>query len=342
MNDAAYHAHRSVQSKSRNFKGHEMAFERRFLWTVIPGLALLLGGCMAARLGSSRMTSGGYGGPGARSPAPQGQAAHAPRDEGRAVSVARTGLAATAADEPTTGTTPVLNLAVLSDSERDRYLIKNATVTIEARDVRKASTALVAAVRAARGYLADTHESVDELGRRSIVIEARVPFGRFDRSLQEIEALGKVLEKQVTAEDVTEEFVDSQATLRNLQQTESRLLAHLNRTGRLADTLLVEKELTRVRGEIERLEGRLRFLSHRVLFSTLTVTISEAPRPEPIVPAQSYSSGQQLSEAVRSLVAFGQLLWTGAIWFGIWSAVWAPLALAGWLVYRRRRTAATG
>src|SRR5207248_5952700 len=126
------------------------------------------------------------------------------------------------------------------------------------------------------------------------------------------------------------EFVDSQATLRNLQQTESRLLAHLNRTGRLADTLLVEKELTRVRGEIERLEGRLRFLSHRVLFSTLTVTISEAPRPEPIVPAQSYSSGQQLSEAVRSLVAFGQLLWTGAIWLGIWSAVWAPLALAGW------------
>jgi hypothetical protein len=235
-----------------------------------------------------------------------------------------------------------MNLAALSDSERDRYLIKNATVTIEARDARKASTALVAAVRAARGYLADTHESVDELGRRSIVIEARVPFGRFDRSLQEIEALGKVLEKQVTAEDVTEEFVDSQATLRNLQQTESRLLAHLSRTGRLADTLLVEKELTRVRGEIERLEGRLRFLSHRVLFSTLTVTISEAPRPEPIVPAQSYSSGQQLSEAVRALVAFGQLLWTGAIWLGIWSAVWAPLAFAGWLVYRRRRTAVTG
>jgi Domain of unknown function (DUF4349) len=240
------------------------------------------------------------------------------------------------------GEAPVLTLEALAESERDRYLIKDATLTLEARDVRKASAALVAAVRDARGYVSDTHEQVDGLGRRSITIEARVPFGRFDRSLQQVEALGKVLEKQITAEDVTEEFVDSQAKLRNLKQTELRLLAHLGRTGRLADTLLVEKELTRVRSEIDQLEGRLRYLAHRVAFSTLTVTLSEAPRAEPIVPPESYSTGQQVSEAVRSLVAFGQFLWTGAIWLGIWSVVWAPVALAGWLAFRRRRTAAAG
>jgi hypothetical protein len=268
-------------------------------------------------------------------------AADAPREKSRAVSVA--GRQTTpAADEATTGAAPALTLAALSDTERDRYLIKNATITMEARDVRRASTALVAAVQAARGYVADTHESVDELGRRSITLEVRVPFGRFDRSLQQIEALGKVLEKQISVEDVTEEFVDSQAALRNLKRTEVRLLEHLNRTGRLADTLLVEKELTRVRGEIERLEGRLRFLAHRVLFSTLTITMSEAPRPEPVVPAATYSSGKQLSEAVRSLVAFGQVLWTGAIWLGIWSVVWAPVGIAAWLAFRRRRTAAAG
>src|SRR5207244_3066349 len=127
------------------------------------------------------------------------------------------------------------------------------------------------------------------LGRLSSTIQSRVPFTRFEHWLQQIQALGKVLEEQVTAEDVTEEFVDSQARLHNLTQTELRLLEHLNRTARLADILLVEKELSRVRGEIEQLEGRLRFLQHRIAFSTITVELREAPRTQPLVPSETYS-----------------------------------------------------
>ena len=61
-----------------------------------------------------------------------------------------------------------------------------------------------------------------------------------------------------------------------------------------------------------------------------------------MLPPATYSSGEQISGAVRSLVAFGRLLWTGAIWAGIWAVVWAPIALAAWLAYRRRRTAPAG
>jgi hypothetical protein len=224
-----------------------------------------------------------------------------------------------------------------SERRVDRHLIKNATLVLEARDVRDASVRLVAAARAARGYVADSKESADELGRRTVTIQVRLPFERFDQSVQQIAALGKVVEKQVTAKDVTEEFVDSEAKLRNLKRTELRLLEHLNRTARLSDILLVEKELNRVRGEIEQIEGRLRFLTHRVAFSTLTVTLSEAPHPQAITPADSYSAGQQLTDAVRSLLAFGRVLWTLAIWLAVWAVVWVPLALAGWFAYRRTR-----
>jgi len=229
-----------------------------------------------------------------------------------------------------------VTLTALQESRPDRYLIRNATLSIEVRDARQASRTLIAAVGAARGYVSDTHESADELGRRSAVITVRVPFGQFDGALQQIEALGKVQEKQVTAEDVTEEFVDSQAKLRNLQRTEIRLLAHLDHSGRLPDILLVEKELNRVRGEVEQLEGRLRFLAHRVAYSTLAVTLSEAPRPQPVVPPASYSSGKVASDAMRSLVAFGQVVWTTAIWIAIWAVVWVPLAVVAWFAYRRR------
>jgi hypothetical protein len=240
------------------------------------------------------------------------------------------GLDLTPAAKPKTVTS-------LQESRPDRYLIRNATLSVEVRDARQASRTLIAAVEAARGYVAESHESVDALGQRSVVITVRVPAGRFDGSLGQIEALGKVMDKQVTAEDVTEEFVDSQARLRNLQASEERLLAHLRQTGRLPDILLVENALTRVRGEIEQLEGRLRYLAHRIAYSTLAVTLSEAARPQPVVPPESYSSGKVAADAMRSLVAFGQAVWSLAIWITVWAVVWLPLALFAWLAYRRRK-----
>ena len=62
-----------------------------------------------------------------------------------------------------------------------------------------------------------------------------------------METLGKKLNKQVNTEDVTEKFVDSSARLRNLKSAEMRLLDHLTKTGELSNTLLIEKEFTRVR-----------------------------------------------------------------------------------------------
>lgn len=287
-----------------------------FVWLALAIGTVMVGGCGRAAEKSSAWL--------AMSPAPGPSARQA----------ALLGPDTPAAKAPT--------FSALAESRPDRHLIKNATLTLEARDVRQAAAQLVAATQTARGYVADTKESADELGRRTVTLQVRVPFDRFDRSVQQIEALGKIVEKQVSAEDVTEEFVDSEAKLRNLKRTELRLIAHLDRTARLSDILLVEKELNRVRGEIEQIEGRLRFLSHRVAFSTLTVTLSEAPRPQAITPPDSYSAGQQLTAAVRSLVSFGRVLWTLAIWLAVWALVWVPLALAGWLAYRRRRVAPSG
>jgi Domain of unknown function (DUF4349) len=307
-----------------------MRSTRRWVWAVIIGIVVSVGGCAAQRERARVASQEQYNGrvslesETANGP-PAFRAAFAPARRANAGGGDR---AAAAQDDAT--------LATLAESRPDRYLIKNATLSLEVQDARQASTALVAAVQTAGGYVADTHEAVDALGQRSVTVQARVPFGRFDRSMQQIEALGKVLERQVSAEDVTEEFVDSQAKLRNLKRTESRLLEHLGRTGKLADTLLVEKELNRVRGEIEQLEGRLRFLQHRVTFSTLTVAFSESPSARAVVPPHGYSSAETASGAIRALVTFARVFWSGAIWAVIWAIVWIPMVLGGWMAYRRR------
>jgi hypothetical protein len=172
---------------NRKRRAPEMACTgtKRWAWVVVMTAAAIISGCGAARekaRGRSQLASiareqaySGQFGMGARAPAE------------------RTGEGVT--------------LAQLADSRPDRYLIKNATLTIEARDARQASTQLVAAVQGAGGYVSNTHEEVDGLGRPRITIEVRIPIRRFDRSMRLIEALGKVLEKKISTEDVTEEFV---------------------------------------------------------------------------------------------------------------------------------------
>jgi hypothetical protein len=227
------------------------------------------------------------------------------------------------------------SMAALDAAQPDRYLIKNANLTIETEDARKAGDMLVAAVEELGGYVSDFREAVDKLGRRSIHVQVRVPADKFQTSMARLEPLGKVLSRQITTEDVTEQFVDTDARLRNLKRTEERLLAHLDRTGELEDVVKVEHELTRVREELEVLEGRLRFLSHRVEFSTINITLQERPKAEPVVPPETYSMAKIASEAARSLVGFFQRVAGRIIWLGIWSVVWGPLLGVVLLLVRR-------
>lgn len=233
-----------------------------------------------------------------------------------------------------------LTLASLKDAEPDRYLIKNATMSLETPDVRKVADQIIAFARSSHGYVSDSHETVDALGTRAITIQARVLASQFDASMQQVEGLGKILDKQVNTEDVTEEFVDSSARLRNLKSAELRLLDHLTRTGKLSDTLLIEKELTRVRQEVEQIEGRLKFLAHRVAYSTFNITVHETPKPQTIIPPQTFSSGKVASDAARSVVEFGQSLLSITIWLGVWGIFWLPVALLVRALLHRRITAA--
>jgi hypothetical protein len=228
-------------------------------------------------------------------------------------------------------------LGTMAQSRPDRYLIKNAIVTVEAEDVRKSTDKLLLYVRMAQGYVSNLQETVDGLGARAVTMQVRVPATGFDASMQQLASLGKVLDKQVTAEDVTEEFVDTASTLRNLKRTEDRLLEHLSRTGKLSDTLLIEKELTRVREEIEQREGRLRFLSHRIDYCTIAVTLKEKAKAQGVVPPESFSTGKEATDATRSLVGFLRDVWSVVIWVGIWSVVWLPMLVIGLVFIRAIR-----
>ena len=103
-----------------------------------------------------------------------------------------------------------------------------------------------------------------------------MPVDRFDAFVGQVSRLGEVRTSHVGSQDVTEEFFDLEARIRNKQEEEKRLLKHLaDSTGKLEDILKVESELSRVRGEVEQMQGRLRFLANRADLSTVTITATE-------------------------------------------------------------------
>jgi hypothetical protein len=118
---------------------------------------------------------------------------------------------------------------------------------------------------------------------RTATLEVKVAAPRFDDLVTGLAPFGKVESVNVTAEEVGEEYVDISARVANAHRLEARLIDLLaTRTGKLSDVLTVERELARVREEIERYEGRMRYLKTRASVSTLTIAVHE--RAPVIVP----------------------------------------------------------
>jgi len=163
----------------------------------------------------------------------------------------------------------------------DRQVIRTAGLQVEVPKFEDASKALVRIAESSGGFIADTTTSQEEPPYGTFVL--RVPALRFSPALDQIEALGKVTERRVSGQDVTEEFVDLQARVRNLEAHERQLLTFMERATRVADLLAIEQELSRVRGEIEQLTGRLRFLGNRVEMATIQVTLREKAKQSSLI-----------------------------------------------------------
>ena len=138
---------------------------------------------------------------------------------------------------------------------------------------------------------------------RAASLELRVPSEHFDEAVSGLSPIGKLESVNVNVEDVGEEFVDVQARMVNARRLEQRLIDLLaNRTGKLTDVLRVESELARVREEIERYEGRMRYLRSRSSVSTLTIALHE---PYPIVAehAGSHPMRDAFAQAGRNFIS---------------------------------------
>ena len=173
-------------------------------------------------------------------------------------------------------------------------------------------------------------------------LRLRVPSTAFDRTIEELRELGEVLSEQSQSTDFTEEYVDLEARLRNLRAVEERLLGFLERAEKVEELLSVQRELASTQGEIERVTGRVNYLSALADESSLTLNLTQEPE-EPPVTGEGWAPGETAQDALRALVSVARFLGDAAIVAAIFSPLLLLTAAAVWIgrrVIRRRRRAA--
>lgn len=220
------------------------------------------------------------------------------------------------------------------DSVSPSMIIRTGQAYIEVDSLETAIAAVHAMAARVSGFIANTAIQSGEGQQHSATLEIKIPSANYDQAMSGLTTIGKLRSSTTTAEDVGEEYVDVNARMANARRLEERLVTLLaSRTGKLDDVLAVERELARVREEIDRYEGRLRFLRTRTAMSTLTVTVSE---PSPVV--GNPGSNVMADAVVQAWRNFVNLVAQLIAASGVMLPVLAVIGGAVWVWGRRRRS----
>ncbi len=164
----------------------------------------------------------------------------------------------------------------------NRKLIRNATVQLEIITFDDAVQKITALANEERGYVATTSSEKQANGKLRGQVVVKILPENLDHFLQKLRGIGELKNQTLGTEDVTKAYFDTDARLKNAHVMEQRLIDMLKtKTGKVSDLLQVEKELGRVREEIEKMQGELKYWDSQVQFATVTISLSEKDMEEP-------------------------------------------------------------
>ena len=222
----------------------------------------------------------------------------------------------------------------LSSTSEERMIVRNGDMSLVVEDVVGAMDEIAKVVKGMGGYVVSSWVSGEEQEIRGN-ISIRVPDEKFEDTLAELRDLAVRVESESTnSRDVTEEYVDLEARLKNAEATESQYLALLDEARDVEDILKIYDSLSRVRQDIEQIKGRMQYLERTVSMSLISVYLEPKVTARPLVP-RGWNIAEVFKSVIRGIVIFGQVLVTVLIWLLILSPVWGTIL--GIFLWRRRR-----
>jgi hypothetical protein len=239
------------------------------------------------------------------------------------------------------------------DAATDRMVILNASMQVRVDDLAAAIASVRTLTQTVGGSIsqltvssnsespaADAGKSASSTARfegpASASLTLRIPAKSLADVETKVSGLGKLISQSANESDVTQQHIDMSARLTNLRAEEARLRALLDRAGKISELLSVERELSRVRGDIESMQAQLTYLEGQAAMATLTLALEQ---PGPVV--RPSGGGWGIVNAVTNGIQAAVVLVNGLITAVI---AFSPLIVIGLLVWwlirrsiRRRR-----
>jgi hypothetical protein len=234
--------------------------------------------------------------------------------------------------------------AVVNATSQPQMITYTATLSVVVKDLDAASQEVEKLLAGQKGFVVKSEVSGDPGTPRVATFTLRVPVAGFGTLKEALLALGNVERNAVETQDVTEEFIDVEARIKNLQEQERKLnelLQEKRKEEKLEDVIKVSDRIYVVRGDIERAQGRRNYLLNRVQLSTIHLTLREIKDYKPpTAPTFGTRIQETFASSWESLVDFAKRLVLVGVALAPWAPVWLPLvALGVWGLRRFARLA---
>lgn len=236
----------------------------------------------------------------------------------------------------------------------NRKIIKNADVRLLVKDTDVAIDRSTQVISDLGGYIISSRVWYQDYFGNNLkyaTITIGIPVDQFEKALLRFRGLSiRVLDENATGEDVTDQYVDLQSQLENLEATRARILEFLKAAKTVDEALRINQQLSDIENQIEQIKGRMNYLADRSSFSTITInfepefpiltatpTLTPAPTltPRPTFTATPWKPGETFTDASRTVAN----TYRGLIDFLIWIVVvvipvLAPFVFIFWLIWR--------
>ena len=215
-----------------------------------------------------------------------------------------------------------------------RMIIKSGWLNLVVKDIVDTAQKISKFAQERGGWVVSSNISQSEK-ILSGSITVRVPAESFGESMEYFKSLAeRVSNERTQAQDITEEYVDLQSRLKNLEAAESQLLEIMERSGTISEVLQVQRELMNVREQIERIKGRMQYLEQSVKMSSITVNLALSEELLPIPPAEKWRPKYVLLQTWKNVLDFWKSFSYLLIKIVVWAQVWIPFGIICVLIWK--------
>ncbi len=235
---------------------------------------------------------------------------------------------------------PVAGEPAQSGSITDRMIVYNTSISLAVDNVQESVNAVTALADGAGGFVSGTSIRYDDKKKEQATLTLRVPSTAYNQVMNDLRKLGaKVLNETGSTRDVTEEFTDLGAQLRNYQATEAQYLELLKQAKTIDEVLKVQAKLSEARGQIERTKGRMNLLERTADMGTIAVSLTPVTPSILKEPATGWDPAKTVREAWEESLVFVRVFADASLRVLVFSWWLPPVGLLTWgiwVVTRRR------